>query len=130
MLNKLKQWKRQQGSEDILLYVRQNRLLALDNQQKRRVAEMEELMSAYMEELKEKNDAFLSSLTQTAGEERVTEPKAHHSGNHVFIELEDDGAGINKERVLQKAIDKGIVSSDQALTLSDRQVYEERKSLS
>ncbi|MGX1264624.1 two-component system chemotaxis sensor kinase CheA [Rossellomorea marisflavi] len=50
--------------------------------------------------------------------------KAYHSGNHVFIELEDDGAGINKERVLQKAIDKGIVSSDQALTLSDRQIYE------
>lgn len=58
----------------ILLYVRQNRLLALDNQQKRRVSEMEELMSAYMEELKEENDAFLSSLTKTAGEERVTEP--------------------------------------------------------
>ncbi|KML06461.1 chemotaxis protein CheA [Rossellomorea marisflavi] len=50
--------------------------------------------------------------------------KAYHSGNHVFIELEDDGAGINKEKVLQKAIDKGIVSSDQALTLSDRQIYE------
>lgn len=50
--------------------------------------------------------------------------KAYHSGNHVFIELEDDGSGINKERVLQKAIDKGIVSSEQALTLSDRQIYE------
>ncbi|MDR4937144.1 hypothetical protein RGU11_12200 [Rossellomorea marisflavi] len=58
----------------ILLYVRQNRLLALDNQQKRRVTEMEELMSAYMEELKEENDAFLLSLTKTAGEEQVTEP--------------------------------------------------------
>ncbi|MBV6683277.1 hypothetical protein FZC83_11525 [Rossellomorea marisflavi] len=60
----------------ILLYVRQNRLLALDNQQKRRVAEMEELMSAYMEELKEENDAFLLSLTkdEPVAKERVAEP--------------------------------------------------------
>ena len=25
---------------------------------------------------------------------------AYHSGNHVFIELQDDGAGVNRERVL------------------------------
>ncbi|BCB03376.1 chemotaxis protein CheA [Bacillus sp. KH172YL63] len=50
--------------------------------------------------------------------------KAYHSGNHVFIELEDDGGGINKERVLEKAIQKGIVSEDIAQTLSDRQIYE------
>ncbi|MGX1264618.1 hypothetical protein RKD55_002422 [Rossellomorea marisflavi] len=60
----------------ILLYVRQNRLLALDNQQKRRVTEMEELMSAYMEELKEENDAFLLSLAkdEPVNEERETVP--------------------------------------------------------
>ncbi|RBN36417.1 chemotaxis protein CheA, partial [Priestia megaterium] len=31
--------------------------------------------------------------------------KAYHSGNHVFIDLEDDGAGINREKILQKALD-------------------------
>ena len=36
--------------------------------------------------------------------------KAYHSGNHVFIEITDDGAGINKESVLDKAISKGIVT--------------------
>ena len=30
--------------------------------------------------------------------------KAYHSGNHVFIEIEDDGAGINRDKVLQKAL--------------------------
>ncbi|OLN22770.1 chemotaxis protein CheA [Domibacillus antri] len=50
--------------------------------------------------------------------------KAYHSGNHVFIEIEDDGAGINKDKVLKKALDKGIVTEDQALTLDDRQIFE------
>ncbi|KAB2337530.1 chemotaxis protein CheA [Cytobacillus depressus] len=50
--------------------------------------------------------------------------KAYHSGNHVFIELEDDGAGINREKVLAKAIKNGIVSPQAASTMSDKQVYE------
>jgi two-component system chemotaxis sensor kinase CheA len=50
--------------------------------------------------------------------------KAYHSGNHVFIEIEDDGAGINKDRVLKKALDKGIITKEQALSLDDRQIYE------
>ncbi len=50
--------------------------------------------------------------------------KAYHSGNHVFIEITDDGAGINKERVLDKAISKGIVTREAALTLTEKQIYE------
>lgn len=50
--------------------------------------------------------------------------RAYHSGNHVFIEIEDDGAGINRERVLNKAIDRGIVTPQVASTMTDKQVYE------
>lgn len=50
--------------------------------------------------------------------------KAYHSGNHVFIEIEDDGAGINREKVLQKAIKNGLVSESDADKLSDREVYQ------
>lgn len=50
--------------------------------------------------------------------------RAYHSGNHVFIELEDDGAGINKEKVLSKAINKGIVTTEIAKTLTDSQIAE------
>ncbi|MGM9927533.1 MAG: chemotaxis protein CheW [Bacillus sp. (in: firmicutes)] len=50
--------------------------------------------------------------------------KAYHSGNHVFIEIEDDGAGINRERVLKKAISKGVITPQVGETLTDRQVYE------
>jgi two-component system chemotaxis sensor kinase CheA len=50
--------------------------------------------------------------------------KAFHSGNHVFIEIQDDGAGISREKVLKKAISKGVVSEQTASTLSDKQVFE------
>jgi two-component system chemotaxis sensor kinase CheA len=50
--------------------------------------------------------------------------KAYHSGNHVFIEIEDDGAGINREKVLEKAIAKKVISPQAAAGLSDKQVYE------
>lgn len=50
--------------------------------------------------------------------------KAFHSGNHVFIEIDDDGAGINKQKVLEKAIKNGIITEQMATTLSDKEVFE------
>lgn len=50
--------------------------------------------------------------------------RAYHSGNHVFIELEDDGAGINKKKVLERALDKGIISKEAANSLTDSQIAE------
>ncbi|QPC46365.1 chemotaxis protein CheA [Mangrovibacillus cuniculi] len=57
-------------------------------------------------------------------EEGTVELKAYHSGNHVFIEIQDDGNGISRDRVLAKAISKGIVTPEIASTMSDRQVFE------
>lgn len=45
----------------------------------------------------------------------VTLRAAHRSGR-VLIDVSDNGAGINRERVLRIAIDKGLVPSDVALT--------------
>lgn len=50
--------------------------------------------------------------------------KAYHSGNHVFIEVEDDGAGIDRDKVLQKALEKGIVSHEESDRLTDQEIYE------
>lgn len=50
--------------------------------------------------------------------------KAYHSGNHVFIDLEDDGAGIDRDKILEKALKKGIVSETVAQGLTDQQVYD------
>ncbi|WP_010630935.1 chemotaxis protein CheA [Sporolactobacillus vineae] len=49
--------------------------------------------------------------------------RAYHSGNHVYIEIEDDGAGINREKVLAKAVEKGVVAADQASELTDKEIY-------
>ncbi|QQZ07929.1 chemotaxis protein CheA [Heyndrickxia vini] len=62
--------------------------------------------------------------SQGKPEEGTIKLKAYHSGNHVFIEIEDDGAGINREKVLSKALSKGIVSEEEASSLSDKQVFE------
>ncbi|RIV15792.1 chemotaxis protein CheA [Priestia flexa] len=50
--------------------------------------------------------------------------KAYHSGNHVFIDLEDDGAGIDRDKILEKALKKGIVSETGAQGLTNQQVYD------
>ncbi|MCL6571017.1 MAG: chemotaxis protein CheA [Bacillus sp. (in: Bacteria)] len=49
--------------------------------------------------------------------------KAYHGGNHVFIDVADDGLGINREKVLYKAIERGVVTPEEAKALTDQQVY-------
>jgi chemosensory pili system protein ChpA (sensor histidine kinase/response regulator) len=45
--------------------------------------------------------------------------RAFHRGNHVFIEVQDDGRGLDYQRIRQKAIAAGLVSSAEAGHLSD-----------
>ncbi len=45
---------------------------------------------------------------------------AKHRSGRILIELADDGAGINRERVRQKAIDKELISPD--ANLSDEEI--------
>ena len=49
--------------------------------------------------------------------------RAFHEGGQVNIEVSDDGGGINVERVRKKAIEKGLVTDEQADNLSDREVF-------
>lgn len=49
--------------------------------------------------------------------------RAYHSGNHVFIEIEDDGRGINREKVLSIAVKNGVIQQDQAAKMTDEEVY-------
>jgi len=48
--------------------------------------------------------------------------EAYHSGNHVFIEISDDGAGINREKVLAKALKNGVVTPEQGKAMTDQQI--------
>ncbi|MDZ4675044.1 MAG: chemotaxis protein CheA [Gemmatimonadota bacterium] len=49
--------------------------------------------------------------------------RAYHEGGQVNIEISDDGAGIDPERIRQKAIDRGIVTAERATRMSDREVF-------
>jgi two-component system chemotaxis sensor kinase CheA len=46
---------------------------------------------------------------------------AFHEGGNIIIEVRDDGAGLNKTRILQKARERGLVAADQELT--DEQIH-------
>ncbi|MED2603772.1 chemotaxis protein CheA [Bacillus thuringiensis] len=50
--------------------------------------------------------------------------EAFHSGNHVVIQITDDGNGINKGKVLEKAIKNGVVTEADANRLTDREVFD------
>lgn len=46
---------------------------------------------------------------------------AVHSGDSVLITIRDDGAGLNKDRIREKAIERGLMNS--ATELSDKELY-------
>jgi two-component system chemotaxis sensor kinase CheA len=46
--------------------------------------------------------------------------RAYHEGGQVNIEISDDGGGIDPERVKRKAIEKGLITSEQAGRMPDR----------
>jgi len=50
--------------------------------------------------------------------------RAYHRGNHIYIEVEDDGGGINYERVKQSALERGLVSAETADRLTERDLRE------
>ena len=45
--------------------------------------------------------------------------RAFHEGGHVNIEISDDGAGIDPEKIKAKAIQKGLVRAEQAAGMSE-----------
>ncbi len=47
--------------------------------------------------------------------------KAYPDGNNVVIELDDDGAGINIEKVKKKAIERGVMSAVEVNALTDEE---------
>jgi len=47
--------------------------------------------------------------------------RAFHQGGNIVIEVEDDGAGLNRERILAKARERGLPASD---AMSDQEVWQ------
>ena len=49
-------------------------------------------------------------------EKGVVKMAAFHQGGNILIQITDDGAGINIDKVRQKAIEKGVIEADNNLT--------------
>jgi len=48
---------------------------------------------------------------------------ASQEGDHIRLKIEDDGAGMNPEKLKQIAIDRGVLDADAAGRLSDTEAY-------
>ncbi|TCK04567.1 chemotaxis protein CheA [Phorcysia thermohydrogeniphila] len=49
---------------------------------------------------------------------------AFHEGDHIVVGIEDDGRGIDPEKVKKKALEKGLITPEQAAQMSDKEAYE------
>lgn len=50
--------------------------------------------------------------------------RARHEGNNVYIEVEDDGAGIQTDRIRRKAIDRGLIGAKEAEEMTNEEAIE------
>ncbi|RIK84893.1 MAG: histidine kinase [Planctomycetota bacterium] len=48
--------------------------------------------------------------------------RAYHEGGQVNIEIADDGAGLNVPRIRERAVQRGLLTSDQAQRMSDAEL--------
>jgi len=66
----------------------------------------------------------LPEQREAKGKERqgTIELRAYQKGSNIIIEIIDDGKGLDKERILAKAIEKGLISQD--ASLSEQEIYQ------
>ena len=49
--------------------------------------------------------------------------RAFHEGGQVNIEITDDGAGLNIERIRKKAVERAVITPEQASRMTEREVF-------
>ncbi len=49
--------------------------------------------------------------------------RAFHEGGQVNIEISDDGAGLNVERIHQKAVERGVITVEQGGRMTEREIF-------
>lgn len=50
--------------------------------------------------------------------------KAHHQGGQIVIQISDDGAGLNTQRIKNKALANGLIREDVLNEMSDDQIHQ------
>ncbi|GIE90365.1 chemotaxis protein CheA [Actinoplanes regularis] len=56
------------------------------------------------------------------GAEGTLTLRAYHEGGHVAVEVADDGAGLNVERIAQKAVENGLLRPEQVPNMDKRDI--------
>jgi len=61
----------------------------------------------------------------TAGKDRSGRLilRAFHEGGQVIIEISDDGAGLNADRIRQKAVERGLITAEQGGGMAEREIF-------
>lgn len=54
----------------------------------------------------------------------TVELNAYQGGNNIMVEIKDDGRGLNKAKILKKAIEVGLTTPAEAQNLSDNDIYQ------
>jgi two-component system chemotaxis sensor kinase CheA len=49
--------------------------------------------------------------------------RAFHEGGQVNIEISDDGAGLNVERIRKKAVERALITAEQATHMPEREIF-------
>ena len=57
-------------------------------------------------------------------EKGILKISAYQEGSGVVIEVSDDGAGIDPDKVRQKAIERGVVTEERAASMSDEEIQQ------
>ncbi|HCF29568.1 MAG TPA: hybrid sensor histidine kinase/response regulator [Cyanobacteria bacterium UBA11049] len=57
-------------------------------------------------------------------EQGIIEIRAYHQGSQTIVEVRDNGRGVNLERIRTKAIEKGLLSAEQAETANPHRLLE------
>jgi two-component system chemotaxis sensor kinase CheA len=56
-------------------------------------------------------------------EKSIVRLEARQEGDHIVILVADDGRGMNAERLRAKALEKGLISNEEANTMDERQSF-------
>jgi two-component system chemotaxis sensor kinase CheA len=64
-------------------------------------------------------------VRQAAGKPRegVVVLAAYHKGGNVCIEIRDDGKGLDRDKILAKGVERGLVNQEDAENMSDGEVF-------
>lgn len=57
-------------------------------------------------------------------ENGTVELNAYQGGNNIMVEIRDDGRGLNRNGILKKAVEKGLVSQNDSANLTDNDVFQ------